>query len=247
MNQPSQTNSASRQGTARPAMEQSARLQAILEELNRPLKSEKWSSDPETRRTVETRGYLERVQRHRQHRRVLRDARAAARKALGVDPQGSVRKQASIMMSAGAVGLAAFTAPQTNKNAAPLATELQDFEETRQSAALLSASDTFKRALIEEEGVRYTVYRDVAGYPTVGIGHLVTSADNLRVGDRIDENRVLEFLERDLEIAAEGVRGLVGDLPLFQHEFDALLDLVYNVGAGNVAPDHSPQIGRAHV
>ena len=88
--------------------------------------------------------------------------------------------------------------------------------------------------------MRYTVYRDVAGYPTVGVGHLVEPEDRLRVGDRISERRVLDFLDADLAEAESGVRELVGDLPLHQHEFDALLDLVYNVGIGNVSPSESP-------
>ena len=41
------------------------------------------------------------------------------------------------------------------------------------------------------------------------------------------------------------MRQLVGDLPLRQHEFDALLDLVYNVGIGNVSPSESPRLNAA--
>ncbi|MDG6078431.1 hypothetical protein E3U23_04400 [Erythrobacter litoralis] len=148
-------------------------------------------------------------------------------------------------MSAGAVGLAAFTAPQMDGNITLSDAQQEQLENIRKPAVLLTASDAFKQALIEEEGVRYTVYRDVAGYPTVGVGHLVQPKDNLRVGDRIGEQRILEFLEQDMRQAAEGVRKLVGDLPLYQHEFDALLDLVYNVGAGNVAPDESPRLNEA--
>ena len=109
----------------------------------------------------------------------------------------------------------------------------------------MKASDEFKQALVEEEGVRYTVYRDVAGYPTVGVGHLVEPEDNLRVGDRVSEERVLEFLDADLIEAEQGVRQLVGDLPLYQQEFDALVDLVYNVGLGNVSPSESPRLNAA--
>ena len=41
------------------------------------------------------------------------------------------------------------------------------------------------------------------------------------------------------------MRLLVGDLPLHQHEFDALLDLVYNVGLGNVSTSESPRLNMA--
>ena len=36
-----------------------------------------------------------------------------------------------------------------------------------------------------------------AGHPTVGVGHLVTPKDGLRVGDRVSHERVLDFLDRD--------------------------------------------------
>jgi len=181
----------------------------------------------------------------RESRLLMRRARASAKKALGVDPDMSVRKQASVLMSAGAVGLAAFTAPPVENHTGTTVTQLDFAENVRQPALILAASDEFKNALIEEEGVRYTVYRDVAGYPTVGVGHLVQPDDGLRVGDRISEEQVLEFLENDLRTAERGVRQLVGDLRLHQHEFDALLDLVYNVGIGNVSPSESPRLNDA--
>lgn len=117
--------------------------------------------------------------------------------------------------------------------------------ETRLHAKELKASEAFKEALAEEEGVRLTVYRDVAGYPTVGVGHLIRPADGLKVGDRITYEEALEFLEQDLKTAERGVQRLVGDLSLYQHEFDALVDLVYNVGEGNVSDRASPRLNRA--
>ena len=153
------------------------------------------------------------------------------------------------MLGAGALGLAAFTGPPKARKPSGLWGETQmmvdDVQGIRKPAALMKASDTFKQALIEEEGVRYTVYRDVAGYPTVGVGHLIDPEDGLRVGDRVNEEQVLQFLESDLAEAEQGVRLLVGDLPLHQHEFDALLDLVYNVGLGNVSTSESPRLNMA--
>ncbi|KLE36134.1 hypothetical protein AAW00_05610 [Aurantiacibacter luteus] len=117
--------------------------------------------------------------------------------------------------------------------------------DVRMPAFTLTASEAMKEALAEEEGVRLTVYRDVAGYPTVGVGHLVTPEDNLKVGDRISYERALALLEGDLKTAEEGVRNLVGDLALYQNEFDALVDLVYNVGSGNVSERESPRLNKA--
>ena len=154
------------------------------------------------------------------------------------------RKSAVMALSAGAMGLAAFTTQPTEsqKQTAHAAPMVQDL---RQNAYFMQTSEAFKEALVQEEGVRLTVYRDVAGYPTVGVGHLVTPADNLSVGQRISYDQVIEFLEADLAKAEEAVARLVGGLPLHQHEFDALVDLVYNVGEGNVSESESPRLNAA--
>lgn len=115
----------------------------------------------------------------------------------------------------------------------------------RQDAANLSASEELLDAMVEEEGVRYQVYRDVAGYPTIGVGHLVLPEDNLRLGDTISHDRAMALLEQDLAKAEEGVVNLVGDLPVNQNEFDALVDLVFNVGEGTVSETKSPRLNAA--
>jgi len=223
-------------------------LRSILAELDRPLDDVEWSDEPQRASDESSPGIIARIGRERRHRRELRRARKAAAKAFGVRPKLSARRRATLMLGAGALGLTAFTGPPKarkpgTENAAQLVVD--EVEGARKPAALLKASDAFKQALIEEEGVRYTVYRDVAGYKTVGVGHLVRPEDDLEVGDRVSEKQMLEFLAADLAEAERGVRRLVGDLPLHQHEFDALLDLVYNVGFGNVARSESPRLNAA--
>ena len=221
-------------------------LKTILDDLNRPLDEVDWSHTTLRGTSGEKpESFLKRLRRERQHRRELRRARQAAAKAFDVRPRRSTRKHATLMLGAGALGLTAFTGPPKAPQPSSANMVLDPAQGVRQPAPLLAASDTFKQALIEEEGVRYTVYRDVAGYPTVGVGHLVRPRDRLRVGDRVSEQRVLAFLDADLAEAEQGVRQLVGDLPLHQHEFDALLDLVYNVGIGNVSPSESPRLNAA--
>lgn len=220
-------------------------MQFLLQELNRPLDNERGVAAPDAGGGTKSRTLRQRISENRECRRELARARQAAAAAFGTAPERSVKKQASMLMGAGALGLAAFTAPDFTPSDNSFELETSPMEGIRLPTTAMEPSDAFKQALIEEEGVRYTVYRDVAGYPTVGVGHLVTPNDNLRVGDRIDDEQVLAFLERDLATAAAGVRSLVGDLPLFQHEFDALLDLVYNVGEGSVGEGRSPRLNEA--
>ncbi|MCJ8190575.1 lysozyme [Sphingomicrobium aestuariivivum] len=109
----------------------------------------------------------------------------------------------------------------------------------------LEVSDELIDAIQAEEGKVLVVYRDITGLPTVGAGHLVRPEDGLRVGDRITEAQMRDFLKKDLEEAEEGVRRIAKDTPLSQNEFDALVDLTYNVGPGNVSPTKSPRLNDA--
>lgn len=147
----------------------------------------------------------------------------------------------AITLNTAAVGTGAFYMP----SAAMASAQFQDPTQVRVPASQILVSDQMKMALIEEEGMHHTVYADPVGYLTVGVGHLVTSKDNLKVGDRISQGRMALLLEQDLRIAEDAVVQLVGDLPLYQHEFDALVDLVFNVGAGNLSREESPKLNRA--
>ncbi len=177
----------------------------------------------------------------------VRRLRRKSKTERGNSLRGRMRKRktalamsAAVMgFSTGAVDVSAYD-PQYSISFADL-----DPTQQRVHALDLRVSETMKEALAEEEGVRLVVYRDVAGYPTVGVGHLITPEDGLRVGDRITYEEAIAFLEKDLEKAEDGVKRLVGDLPIYQHEFDALVDLVYNVGEGNVSERESPRLNRA--
>ena len=145
------------------------------------------------------------------------------------------KRKAALALSAGIMGIST-AAMSTGSPPPPKRASYSVKIDRRLPAPLLNVSDEMKQAMIEEEGVRYTVYRDVAGYPTVGVGHLIRPEDGLNVGDTVSKDQVLDFLEQDLKTA---------DLPLYQYEFDALVDLVYNVGEGNVSPVKSPRLNEA--
>ncbi len=161
-------------------------------------------------------------------------------------PLGRRRKRTAVALGISALSMAGASQIALSADPAGAENTIHSIDPSeRRDASALSASDDLLQAMVEEEGVRYVVYRDVAGYPTVGVGHLVLPQDNLRVGDRIDKQRAMQFLEQDLKKAEQGVRDLVGDLPVNQHEFDALVDLVFNVGIGTVSADESPRLNAA--
>ncbi len=152
------------------------------------------------------------------------------------------QRKAALALSAGVMGLSGAAMGAISAEPAR-ATAIQiDKPLVRLPARELRASESLKRALVQEEGVRDVVYRDVAGYPTVGVGHLVSPQDGLSVGDRVSYDRIIDFLEGDLAEAEAAITRVVGELPLFQHEYDALVDLVYNVGEGTLSPRKSPRL-----
>lgn len=84
------------------------------------------------------------------------------------------------------------------------------------------------------EGVRNQVYKDSLGNLTVGVGHLVTPEDNLKLGDMISEEQINAFLEKDLDEAHNAAltqakeAGRLGD-----DEFVKMLTSVnYQLGTG---------------
>ncbi len=82
------------------------------------------------------------------------------------------------------------------------------------------------------EGFRDHVYRDVAGLPTIGYGHLVKPSESFANG--IDEAKASVMLAADIEQAERAVLRLV-KVALTQGQFDALVDFCFNLGAGRLA------------
>jgi len=85
--------------------------------------------------------------------------------------------------------------------------------------------------IIKHEGMRRDVYRDIAGYLTVGAGHLVLPSDNLVEGQIISEERVYNLLLKDTHEASKAVDNCI-TVSLLKNQYDALVSFVYNVGVG---------------
>jgi lysozyme len=86
--------------------------------------------------------------------------------------------------------------------------------------------------LKKSEGFRNRVYRDAAGFPTIGYGHRLLHPDSFPNG--INEPQAAEILASDVRDAEQAVQRLV-KVPLTQGQFDALVDFTFNLGAGRLA------------
>jgi lysozyme len=85
--------------------------------------------------------------------------------------------------------------------------------------------------LKKSEGFRERVYSDIAGFRTIGYGHRLTGSESYPEG--ITQAQAESILAADVAIAESAVSRLVR-VPLSQGQFDALVDFVFNLGAGRL-------------
>jgi GH24 family phage-related lysozyme (muramidase) len=103
----------------------------------------------------------------------------------------------------------------------------KDSRETSLDALIDSVYDH----MVDREGLETTVYKDSRGKPTVGIGHLVTKADGLKVGDKISEEKVKELYSKDIRKAAEAAQSQASELGIDDEEFiKALVSVNFQLG-----------------
>ncbi len=81
------------------------------------------------------------------------------------------------------------------------------------------------------EGLRLRVYRDSGGLPTVGYGHLIKPGEDFHTG--ISAKKAELMLAADLLATEDAVKRLV-NVPMNQNQYDALVSLVFNIGAGQL-------------
>jgi len=99
--------------------------------------------------------------------------------------------------------------------------------------------DTISQLKVDED-VRQDVYRDTKGNLTVGVGHLVTLADNLRFGDTIPIDKVNEYLNQDYATVERAAANVVPDIASMPENVQcALVNMAYNMGGGGLAEFHN--------
>lgn len=86
-----------------------------------------------------------------------------------------------------------------------------------------------------DEGVKYEVYHDHLGYPTMGVGHLIVKDDpeyGCEVGTPVSEERVWEAFEKDLHTAEKECIALYNNgFLLWPDEVqEILVNMMFNMG-----------------
>lgn len=80
--------------------------------------------------------------------------------------------------------------------------------------------------LIELEGLELNRYLDTEGYGTIGIGHLIKPGESFP--EKITRQEAIDLCYKDCRDAEIGINKV--QVPLFQNQFDGLMELVFNIG-----------------
>lgn len=95
--------------------------------------------------------------------------------------------------------------------------------------------DKLREQLKIDEGVKYEIYLDHLGYPTFGIGHLITEADEEHgkpVGTPITEERVNSVFDKDVEIYVSEAKKVFPNLTELPSEAqEVIVNMTFNMGA----------------
>lgn len=80
------------------------------------------------------------------------------------------------------------------------------------------------------EGYRDKAYRDSAGIPTIGFGTTrYPNGELVKMGDTCTRDEALLWKQHDIKDTEKWVNEII-TVPLKQHQFDALVSFVYNIG-----------------
>ena len=102
--------------------------------------------------------------------------------------------------------------------------------------------EQLREELKVDEGVKYEIYIDHLSLPTCGIGHLIQSTDpehGLEVGTKVDEERVNELFDQDVEVTTNECR-------LLYNNFDDLPEEVQRIIANMMFNMGRPRLSRFH-
>jgi lysozyme len=104
----------------------------------------------------------------------------------------------------------------------------------------MNFSENGKRLLAEWEGKKSKQYPDVAGKPTIGVGHLLTQSElssgkiringqDVRYENGLTDEQIINLLGADIGKFEQAVNENV-KVSLNQNQFDALVIFAFNIG-----------------
>ena len=114
-------------------------------------------------------------------------------------------------------------------------------KESHGSSPTVSGVDlaTLQHFIAKHEGYVDHVYRDSRGFPTAGIGHLLTGG-NYHIGQKVSAEQITEWFKHDVAHAIAGAKGDIG--PAYERLDEArkmvVIDMVFNLGTAGFGGFH---------
>lgn len=115
-----------------------------------------------------------------------------------------------------------------------IATQTVDTSVPMNPASVYSTSRAGQNNIQAWEGWRRNAYQDIAGNWSIGVGHKIVPGDGLTPSSILTDGQVSSLFLTDLSGAEGAVKSYV-TAPITQGMFDALVDFVFNLGAGNLS------------
>ena len=102
--------------------------------------------------------------------------------------------------------------------------------------------EELKKEIIADEGYENSIYMCSENKATVGVGHMILESDpehNLEVGTHIDDERVNELFEKDIETT-------IAECKKLYYDFDELPDEAQHIIANMMFNLGRPRLSRFH-
>ena len=94
--------------------------------------------------------------------------------------------------------------------------------------------EKLKEEIKADEGYKNEIYLDHLGLPTLGVGHLIKETDpehGLEVGTKIDDERVNELFEEDINTTIQECTYLYDDFYVLPEEAQMIIcNMMFNLG-----------------
>jgi len=94
--------------------------------------------------------------------------------------------------------------------------------------------EQLRKEIEADEGCRYDIYLDHLGYPTFGIGHLISETDpehGAEVGTSVSEARVIQAFNTDMVIVLDDCNTLYEDFETLPEEVQHIIaNMMFNMG-----------------
>ena len=94
--------------------------------------------------------------------------------------------------------------------------------------------DILRKEIEADEGCKYETYRCSEGYPTAGIGHLLTEWDeeySEPIGTAVSEEQVQKWFEKDVQTAINDCQDIFNDFDSLPEDIQhVLINMAFQLG-----------------